>query len=104
MHIFCTAHWHDLRWTDGRLAHPALPKTRAETPVLHRNLDNNTPIRWSKRPPKQIVEMQRGQNLQEIEFRDLDQLAMVQADFGDPGQARQTAATLQSSKTQDVLT
>jgi hypothetical protein len=90
---------------ERRASHPStLPKTRAGTPVPHRNLDNNTPIRWSKRPPKQIVEMQRSQNLKEIEFRDLGQLAVVQADFADCAQARQTAATLPSSKTQDTLT
>jgi len=47
-HFSHTTRWHDPRWSDGRLARPASPKTRAGTPVLHRNLDNNTPIQWSK--------------------------------------------------------
>jgi tetratricopeptide (TPR) repeat protein len=52
---------------------------------------------------QQIVEMQKSQNLKEIEFRDLGQLAMVQGDFGDCAQARQTAAALSSSKTPDAV-
>jgi eukaryotic-like serine/threonine-protein kinase len=47
--------------------------------------------------------MQKSQNLKEIEFRDLGQVAMVQGDFGDCAQARQTAAALSSSRTPDAV-
>jgi tetratricopeptide (TPR) repeat protein len=61
-------------------------------------------LQTSSELTQQIVEMQKSQNLKEIEFRDPGQLAMVQADFGDCVQSRQTAATLPSSKTQDAVT
>ncbi|MFZ0284225.1 MAG: serine/threonine-protein kinase [Terriglobales bacterium] len=60
-------------------------------------------LRLSGELTQQIVEMEKNQNLKEVEFRELGQLALVQADFGDCAQARQTAATLPSSKTQDAL-
>jgi tetratricopeptide (TPR) repeat protein len=67
-------------------------------------LQRDGKLRSSSELTQQIVEMQKSQNLKEIDFRDLGQLAMVQGDFGDCAQARQTAAALSSSKTPDAVT
>jgi tetratricopeptide (TPR) repeat protein len=46
---------------------------------------------------QQALEMEKGQNLKEVESADLGQLAMVQADFGSCEQARENAAKLPTS-------
>jgi tetratricopeptide (TPR) repeat protein len=66
-------------------------------------LQRDGKLRSSSELTQQIVEMQKSQHLKEIEFRDLGQLAMVQGNFGDCAQARQTAAALSSSKTPDAV-
>jgi eukaryotic-like serine/threonine-protein kinase len=48
------------------------------------------------------AELERTQNLKEVEVSDLGQLAMVQADFGVCDQARKNAATIPTGKTRDA--
>jgi serine/threonine protein kinase/tetratricopeptide (TPR) repeat protein len=59
-------------------------------------------LRSSSELMEHAVELERGQNLKEIELSDLGQLAMVQADFGVCDQARKNAATISTGKTRDA--
>src|SRR5260370_12963284 len=46
--------------------------------------------------------MEKNQNLQEVEWGDLGQLSLIQADFGVCEQARQNVATIPTGKTRDA--
>ena len=51
---------------------------------------------------QQAMEMEKNQNLKEIELSDLGVLALIQADFGVCDQARKNAATIPTGKTRDA--
>jgi hypothetical protein len=51
---------------------------------------------------QQALEMEKNQNLQEVEWGDLGQLSLIQADFGVCEQARQNVATILTGKTRDA--
>jgi eukaryotic-like serine/threonine-protein kinase len=63
-----------------------------------RALQREGKLRLSNDLTQQALEMERVQNLKEVEWSDLAQLAGIQADFGSCEQARQNAITLPSSK------
>jgi serine/threonine protein kinase/tetratricopeptide (TPR) repeat protein len=65
-----------------------------------RALQSEGKLRQSSDLTQQAREIERNQNLKEIELSDLGQLAVVQADFGVCEQARQNAATISTAKTQ----
>ena len=54
-------------------------------------LQSEGKLRLSNDLTQQALEMERAQNLKEVESSDLSQLAMVQADFGSCEQARKTS-------------
>jgi eukaryotic-like serine/threonine-protein kinase len=65
-----------------------------------RALQSEGKLRLSGDLIQQAREIERNQNLKEIELSDLGQLAIVQADFGLCEQARPSAATISTAKTQ----
>ena len=65
-----------------------------------RALQSEGKLRLASDVTNQALEMERSQNLKEIELSDLGQLAIVQADFGVCEPARQNIATILSGKTQ----
>ena len=67
-----------------------------------RALQSEGKLRLSSELTQQALEMERNQNLHEIELSDLGQLAMVQADFGVCEQARKNAATIPTGKLRDA--
>jgi tetratricopeptide (TPR) repeat protein len=70
-----------------------------------RALQREGKLRLSSDLTHQALEMERSQNLKEVELSDLAQLAAVQADFGVCEQARKNAETIPTGKAQiaDVL-
>jgi tetratricopeptide (TPR) repeat protein len=85
-----------LAWAKGRAGEYTFLDLQA------RALQSEGKLRLSSELTKQALEMERSQNLKEIELSDLGQLAIVQADFGVCEQARQNAATIPIGKTRDA--
>jgi eukaryotic-like serine/threonine-protein kinase len=83
-----------LAWAKGR------PGEYTLLDLQVRALQDEGKLRLSSDLTQQVLEMERSQNLKEIELSDLSQLAVVQADFGVCEQARQNAATIPTGKTQ----
>ncbi len=65
-------------------------------------LQSEGKLRLSSEVAQEAMEMEKGQNLKEAESSDLGHLALVQADFGFCEQARQSAAAIPTSRTQDA--
>jgi len=65
-------------------------------------LQSQGKLRQSSDLMQHAAELERTQNLKEVEVSDLGQLAMVQADFGVCDQARKNAATIPAGKTRDA--
>jgi tetratricopeptide (TPR) repeat protein len=70
--------------------------------IQARALQGEGKLRSSGEVMQQAMELERSQNLKEIEMTDLGVLAMVQADFGVCDQARKNAATIPTGKTRDA--
>jgi serine/threonine protein kinase/tetratricopeptide (TPR) repeat protein len=70
--------------------------------IQARALQGEGKLRSSGEVMQQAMEMERSQNLKEIELSDLGVLAMAQADFGVCDQARKNAATIPTGKTRDA--
>jgi len=85
-----------LAWGKGRPGEYTFLNLQART------LQSEGKLRLSGELTQQALEMERSQNLKEVELSDLGQLAMVQADFGGCEQARQNAATIPTSTTRDA--
>jgi eukaryotic-like serine/threonine-protein kinase len=85
-----------LAWAKGKPGEYSFLDIRA------RALQCEGKLKLSGELTQQAMEMERGQNLKEIELSDLAQLAMVQADFGVCDQARKNAATIPTGKTRDA--
>src|SRR5216683_1655102 len=65
-------------------------------------LQSEGKLRLSSELTQQALEMEKNQNLQEVEWGDLGQLSLIQADFGVCEQARQNVATIPTGKTRDA--
>jgi len=87
-----------LAWAKGRPGEYTLLAVQA------RALQSEGKLRLSTELTQQTLEMERSQNLKEVEWSDLGQLAIVQADFGVCEKALQNAATLPAGKNQDAST
>jgi eukaryotic-like serine/threonine-protein kinase len=87
-----------LAWAKGRPGEFTFLELQA------RALQSEGKQRSSSELTQQALEMERSQNLKEVEWSDLGQLAIVQADFGVCEQARQNATKLPAGKTQDAST
>jgi serine/threonine protein kinase/tetratricopeptide (TPR) repeat protein len=83
-----------LAWAKGRPGEFSFLQQQA------RALQSEGKLRQSSDSIQRAREIERNQNLKEIELSDLGQLAIVQADFGVCEQARQNVATISTSKTQ----
>jgi len=70
--------------------------------IQGRALQSQGKLRQSSDLMQHAAELERTQNLKEVEVSDLGQLAMVQADFGVCDQARKNAATIPAGKTRDA--
>jgi eukaryotic-like serine/threonine-protein kinase len=70
--------------------------------IQGRALQSEGKLRLSSDLMQHASELERSQNLKEVELSDLGQLAMVQADFGVCDQARQNAATIPTGQTRDA--
>jgi eukaryotic-like serine/threonine-protein kinase len=70
--------------------------------IQGRALQSEGKLRLSNDLMQHAFELERSQNLKEIELSDLGQLAMVQADLGVCDQARKDAATIPTGKTRDA--
>ncbi len=87
-----------LAWAKGRPGEYTLLTLQA------RALQSEGKLRLSTELTQQTQEMERSQNLKEVEWSDLGQLALVQADFGVCEKALPNAATLPAGKNQDAST
>ena len=79
-----------LTWAKGK------PTEFTFLQIQARALQSEGKLRSSGEVMQQAMELERSQNLKEIELSDLGVLAMVQADFGVCDQARKNAATIPS--------
>ena len=85
-----------LAWAKGRPGEYTFLNLQART------LQSEGKLRLSGEVTQQALEMERSQNLKEVELSDLGQLAVVQADFGACDLARQNAATIPTTTTRDA--
>jgi eukaryotic-like serine/threonine-protein kinase len=85
-----------LTWAKGK------PSEFTFLEIQGRALQSQGKLRLSSDSMQHASELERTQNLKEVELSDLGQLAMVQADFGVCDQARKNAATIPSAKTRDA--
>jgi eukaryotic-like serine/threonine-protein kinase len=85
-----------LTWAKGKPGEFGLLQIQA------RALQGEGKLRSSGEVLQQAMELERTQNLKEIEMSDLGQLAMIQADFGLCDQAKKNAATIPTGKTRDA--
>jgi eukaryotic-like serine/threonine-protein kinase len=85
-----------LAWAKGR------PGEYTFLELQVRALQSEGKLRLSSELTQQALEMQKSQNLQEVEWNDLGQLSLIQADFGVCEQARQNVATIPTGKTRDA--
>ncbi len=85
-----------LTWAKGK------PTEFTFLQIQARALQSEGKLKSSGEVMQQAMELERSQNLKEIELTDLGVLAMVQADFGVCDQARKNAATIPTGKTRDA--
>jgi eukaryotic-like serine/threonine-protein kinase len=85
-----------LAWAKGR------PGEYTFLELQVRALQSEGKLRLSSELTQQALEMEKSQNLQEVEWDDLGQLSLIQADFGVCEQARQNVATIPTGKTRDA--
>src|SRR3984893_11681454 len=85
-----------LAWAKGR------PGEYSFLEVQVRALQSEGKLRLSSELTQQALEMEKNQNLREVEWGDLGQLSLIQADFGVCEQARQNVATIPTGKTRDA--
>ncbi len=85
-----------LAWAKGR------PGEFTFLQLQVRALQSEGKLRLSSELTQQAREMEKNQNLQEVEWSDLGQLSLIQADFGVCEQARQNAATIPTGKARDA--
>ena len=85
-----------LTWAKGK------PTEFTFLQIQARALQSEGKLKSSGEVMQQAMELERSQNLKEIELTDLGVLAMVQADFGACDQARKNAATIPTGKTRDA--
>jgi serine/threonine protein kinase/tetratricopeptide (TPR) repeat protein len=85
-----------LTWAKGK------PTEFTFLQIQARALQSEGKLRSSGEMMQQAMELERSQNLKEIEMSDLGVLAVVQADFGVCDQARKNAATIPAGKTRDA--
>jgi serine/threonine protein kinase/tetratricopeptide (TPR) repeat protein len=85
-----------LAWAKGR------PGEYTFLELQVRALQSEGKLRLSSELTRQALEMEKNQNLQEVEWGDLGQLSLIQADFGVCEQARQNVATIPTGKTRDA--
>jgi len=85
-----------LAWAKGR------PGEYTFLELQVRALQSEGKLRLSSELTQQALEMERSQNLQEVEWGDLGQLSLIQADFGVCEQARHNVATIPTGKTRDA--
>src|ERR1700682_2034391 len=85
-----------LTWAKGK------PGEYTFLEIQGRALQSEGKLRLSGEVLQHAMELERGQNLKEIELSDLGQLAMVQTDFGVCDQARKNAATIPTGQTRDA--
>jgi len=85
-----------LAWAKGR------PGEYTFLELQIRALQSEGKLRLSSELTQQALEMEKNQNLREVEWGDLGQLALIQADFGVCEQARQNVATIPTGKTRDA--
>jgi len=85
-----------LGWAKGR------PGEYTFLELQVRALQSEGKLRLSSELTQQALEMEKNQNLQEVEWGDLGQLSLIQADFGVCEQARQNVATIPTGKTRDA--
>ena len=85
-----------LTWAKGK------PTEFTFLEIQARALQSEGKLKSSGEAMQQAMELERSQNLKEIELTDLGVLAMVQADFGACDQARKNAATIPTGKTRDA--
>jgi eukaryotic-like serine/threonine-protein kinase len=84
-----------LAWAKGR------PGEYTFLELQVRALQSEGKLRFSSELTQQALEMEKSQNLQEVEWGDLGQLSLIQADFGVCEPARQNVATIPTAKTRD---
>jgi serine/threonine protein kinase/tetratricopeptide (TPR) repeat protein len=85
-----------LAWAKGRPGEYTFLELQA------RALQGEGKLRLSNELTQQILEMERSQNLKEVEWVDLGQLSSIQADLGVCERARQNVATIPTGKTRDA--
>ena len=85
-----------LAWAKGR------PGEYTFLELQLRALQSEGKLRLSSELTQQALEMEKNQNLREVEWGDLGQLSLIQADFGVCEQARQNVATIPTGKTRDA--
>ena len=85
-----------LTWAKGK------PTEFTFLQIQARALQSEGKLKSSGEVMQQAMELERSQNLKEIEMSDLGVLAVVQADFGVCDQARKNAATIPTGKTRDA--
>jgi eukaryotic-like serine/threonine-protein kinase len=85
-----------LAWAKGR------PGEYTFLELQVRALQSEGKLRLSSELTRQALEMEKNQNLREVEWGDLGQLSLIQADFGVCEQARQNVATIPTGKTRDA--
>jgi eukaryotic-like serine/threonine-protein kinase len=85
-----------LAWAKGR------PGEYTFLELQVRALQSEGKLRLSNELTQQALEMEKSQNLQEVEWGDVGQLSLTQADFGVCEQARQNVATIPTAKTRDA--
>jgi tetratricopeptide (TPR) repeat protein len=87
-----------LAWSKGKSNENTVLSVQAHA------LQSEGKLRLSGEVTQQALEIERSQNLKEVEWSDLGQLAVVQADFGVCEKALPSAATLPVGKNQDAST
>ena len=87
-----------LTWAKGR------PGEYSFLELQVRALQGEGKLRLSSDLTERVREMEKSQNLQEVEWGDLGQISLIQADFGVCEQARESAATIPTGKTQGGAT
>ena len=85
-----------LTWGKGKLTEFTFLEIQA------RALQAEGKLKSSGEVMQQAIELERTQNLKEIELTDMGVLAVVQADFGVCDQARKNAATIPTGKMRDA--
>jgi len=85
----------ELAWAKGKLGEPRFLRLEAQAAL------SGGKLRQARELIERAVELERNQNLKEVESADLGLLASVQADFGVCDRARQDAAAINKNPTRD---